>query len=371
MTSEAFALEGDVRAAMLGDTDAYQRLVGRCANTVCSIALAIVRNVQASEDVAQEVFLVVWTSLRKLRNPASFLPWVRQVTRNQAYLWLREHRRETLDEEALAAAVDVRPDPATSLLHDEERRVLAAVIDDLPEETREVVILYYREGSSARQVGELLGLSEDAVKQRLSRARTRMREEMLRRFGGIVARTVPAAGFATVIGAAITASAPPVSAAVTISAAKAAGGSTVTSVLLLLVKGAGAGALAGVAGVIFGLRPLERTNFDERERRELRRFKAAAIISVVLAAAGFTFTAHLRPHWFWMWMVYLPFAIALSYLYRFRLPRILERRFAAERAIDPTAEARQRRQRRLSLIGLIVGVTSGAVAVLLGIMMAH
>jgi RNA polymerase sigma factor (sigma-70 family) len=370
MTSETIALEGDVRAAMLGDADAYQRLVGRCANTVCSIALAIVRNVQASEDVAQEVFLVVWTSLRKLRNPASFLPWVRQVTRNQAHLWLREHRRETLDEEALAAAVDARPDPAASLLHDEERRLLAAVIDDLPEETREVVILYYREGSSVRQVGELLGLSEDAVKQRLSRARTRMREEMLRRFGGIVARTVPAAGFATVVGAAITASAPPVSAAITIGAAKAGGG-TVTSVLLLLVKGAGGGALAGVAGVIFGLRPLERTIFDKQERRELRRFKAAAIISVVLAAAGFTFTAPLRPHWFWMWAVYFAFAIALSYLYRIRLPRILERRFAAERAIDPTAEARQRRQRRLSLIGLIVGVTSGAVGVVLGIMMAH
>jgi RNA polymerase sigma factor (sigma-70 family) len=370
MTSEAFALEGDVRAAMLGDTDAYQRLVCRCANTVCSIALAIVRNVQASEDVAQEVFLVVWTSLRKLRNPASFLPWVRQVTRNQAHLWLREHRRETLDEEALAAAVDVRPDPATSLLHDEERRVLAAVIDDLPEETREVVILYYREGSSARQVGELLGLSEDAVKQRLSRARTRMREEMLRRFGGIVAHTVPAAGFATVIGAAITASAPPVSAAVTIGAAKAGGG-TVTSALLLLIKGAGAGALGGIAGVVMGLRPLERTIFDERERRELHRFKAAAITSVVLAAAGFTFTAHLRPIWFWPSAVYLAFAIALSYLYRFRLPRILDRRFAAERAVDPAAAERQRRHRRLGRIALVAGVLCGGAGVVFGILNAR
>ncbi len=369
MTSEALALEGDVRAAMLGDADAYQRLVLRCANTVCSIALAIVRNVQASEDIAQEVFLVVWTSLRKLRNPASFLPWLRQITRNQAHLWLREHRREIADDEALAEAIDSRPDPASALLNAEERRVLEAVIDDLQEETREVVILYYREGSSARQVAELLGLSEDAVKQRLSRARTRMREEMLLRFGSIAARTAPAAGFATVIGAAITASAPTVSAAVTAGAAKA-GGLTLGSLLLMLVKGAGGGAAAGIGGVLLGLRHLERTIFDEQEERQLRQFKRAAIGSVIVAALGFTLTAGWRPIWFWPTLVYLGFAVALSYLYKVRLPHILARRRAAELAADPNAELKHRRERRLSWIGLILGILCGAAGVVIGILQA-
>jgi RNA polymerase sigma factor (sigma-70 family) len=369
MTAEALALEGDVRAAMHGDTDAYQRLVTRCANTVCSIALAIVRNVQASEDIAQEVFLVVWTSLRKLRNPSSFLPWLRQVTRNQAHLWLREHGREIADDAALAEAVDARPDPATALLDAEERRVLAAVIDDLPEETREVVILYYREGSSARQVADLLGLSEDAVKQRLSRARARMREEMLLRFGSMAARTAPAAGFATVIGAAVTLSAPSLSAAVTAGAAKAGGG-TLGSMLLMLLKGAGGGAAGGIAGVVFGLRPLERTVFDEQESRELRRFKIAAIISVLAAALGFTLTAGWRPIWFWPSAVYFVFVIALSYLYKVRLPRILARRYAAERVADPRAEPRQRRQRMVSWIALIVGILCGAAGVVIGILRA-
>jgi RNA polymerase sigma factor (sigma-70 family) len=369
MTAEAIALESDVRAATLGDAEAYQRLVSRCANTVCSIALAIVRNVQASEDIAQEVFLVVWTSLRKLRNPASFLPWLRQVTRNQAHLWLREHRREIPDEYALAEAVDARPDPAAALLDEEERRVLARVIDDLPEETREVVILYYREGSSARQVADLLGLSEDAVKQRLYRARTRMREEMLRRFASAAARSAPAAGFATVVGAAIAASAPPVSAAVTLGAAKAGGG-TFGSVILWLLKGAGAGALLGGAGVVLGLRPLQRSLFDEQERRELHRFKLAAMTSVLLAALGFTVTAGLRPLWLWPSAVYLTFVVAMSYLYKVRLPRILARRFAAERATDPTAAARQRRRRILSWIGLIFGVLCGGAGLVIGILQA-
>ena len=83
------SLESDVLLASNGDEAAFRRLVDESANTVCSIALAIVRNVQASEDVAQEVFLAAWSNLKKLRNPASFLPWLRQVTRNQAHLWRR------------------------------------------------------------------------------------------------------------------------------------------------------------------------------------------------------------------------------------------------------------------------------------------
>src|SRR4051795_12660338 len=136
MTTVATLLETDVRLAMTGDHDAFARLVEQSANVVCSIALAIVRNVQASEDVAQEVFLAVWTSLGKLRNPASFLPWLRQLTRNQANLWIRNHARERSDDDALAAAVDLRPSPPVELLQDEERRVLAAVIAELPEESR-------------------------------------------------------------------------------------------------------------------------------------------------------------------------------------------------------------------------------------------
>ena len=115
-------LETDVRLAMTGDRDAYARIVEQSANVVCAIALAIVRNVQASEDVAQEVFLAVWTSLGKLRNPASFLPWLRQMTRNQANLWIRNHARERTDDDALAAAVDARPTADDLLLRDEERR---------------------------------------------------------------------------------------------------------------------------------------------------------------------------------------------------------------------------------------------------------
>lgn len=327
MTSEAL-LETDVRLAMSGDHDAYRRLVEQSANVVCSIALAIVRNVQASEDIAQEVFLAVWTSLSKLRNPSSFLPWLRQMTRNQANLWIRNHARERNDDDALAAAVDMRPTPADALLRDEERRVLANVIADLPEDSREVVILYYREGSAAKHVADLLGISEDAVKQRLSRARAKIRAEMLQRFGGTLVRTVPGAAFVTAVGAALTAAAPPASAAIAATAAaKSAGGAALSAV----AKGASIGALDGIAGVLMGFIHLGGP-FDDREAAELRTFKRIAIVVMIAASIAFAAAGHHRG---WMITMYVTFLAVLLYLNLVRLPKILARRMAWEREVNP------------------------------------
>ncbi|MGH8052045.1 MAG: RNA polymerase sigma factor, partial [Arenimonas sp.] len=76
-------------AASNGDQQAYSRIVEGCQNTVTSIALAIVRDVPASEDIAQEVFISAWQQLKKLNQASSFLPWLRQITRNMARDYLR------------------------------------------------------------------------------------------------------------------------------------------------------------------------------------------------------------------------------------------------------------------------------------------
>src|SRR5262245_28673542 len=86
-------LEPLVVAAASGDADAFGRIVGATSGMVASIALAIVRDVELSQEVAQDVFLSAWRDLRKLRNAASFLPWLRQMTRNRAHHALRSRIR--------------------------------------------------------------------------------------------------------------------------------------------------------------------------------------------------------------------------------------------------------------------------------------
>lgn len=85
----AHDLEPLVAAAANGDAAAFGHVIGATSGLVTSIALAIVRDVDLSQDIAQDVFLSAWRDLRQLRNPGSVLPWLRQMTRNRAHHVLR------------------------------------------------------------------------------------------------------------------------------------------------------------------------------------------------------------------------------------------------------------------------------------------
>jgi RNA polymerase sigma factor (sigma-70 family) len=323
MNIESDVMLADVALARGGDEAAWSRLVETCANTVCAIALAIVRNVEASEDVAQEVFFAAWMNLLKLRNPASFIPWLRQITRNQAHLWLREHTRERSDDDALAAAVDPRLSPAEAALVSEEQRLVAEVLAELPDETREVLVLYYRENSSARHVADLLGISEAAVKQRLSRARAKVREELLQRFGGTLLRTAPSAAFITAVVAATGAVAPTATAAAIVAVGKSAGAKVAGPLFGLAAL---VGSIAGGLGVIVGLRQLEPF-LDEQEERELKGFRNTLLLTMAIFAPLIAWSIDFGR----LSRIGAAFAFfaVLAYLYFVRLPPILSRRVAA------------------------------------------
>ena len=196
-------LRTELPAARRGSHEAYGRIVRACQNTVTAIALAITGDVQASEDIAQEAFLSAWQQLDRLRNSASFLPWLRQITRNLARDWLRAQAQRPLSGEAaeiaIGMAADPSPEPADRLLRGEAEAAAEDIISALPEDSREVLLLFYREGQSSRQVAALLGLSDEAVRKRLSRARASVREDLLQRFGGLARSTAPSAAFALAV----------------------------------------------------------------------------------------------------------------------------------------------------------------------------
>ncbi|MGJ7903839.1 RNA polymerase sigma factor [Lysobacter sp. 1R34A] len=200
-------IDHDLPAAAGGDRAAYSRIVSACQNSVTSIALAMVRDVHASEDIAQEAFLSAWQNIRKLQNPSSFLPWLRQITRNLANDHLRSRQRlpRGVDdvEAAIAAAADPEPSTVERLIEAERTEVAAELISALPDESREVLLLYYREGQSSQQVAALLGLSDAAVRKRLSRARSTVRSELLDRFAVFARASAPSVGFTTMVASAL------------------------------------------------------------------------------------------------------------------------------------------------------------------------
>ena len=293
-------LERELPAASGGCQHAYGRIVLACQNTVTAIALAITRDRQASEDIAQEAFVKGWQQLQQLRSSTSFLPWLRQITRNLARDWLRAQRGRPLTgdaaEVALGMAADPTPGAADRLQRLEEEVAAEDIISALPADSREVLLLYYREGQRSQQVADLLGLSDAAVRKRLSRARAQVRDGLLQRFGDFARSSAPSAAFATAVVSMVLVAAPgTASAAILLGTGVGVGGSklglggvsaaggaamgslTAAASQLHLIPASNWGAIAGgviggVAGSYLGGRFLLRFADTPQEQAEVRRF---------------------------------------------------------------------------------------------------
>ncbi len=364
----AFSLQDDVIAAASGDQDAFGRLVDATRTVVTSITLAILRDSEASADVAQDVFISAWTGLSRLKDPTSFLPWIRQLARNRAHHALRSRirlgRRITNRDadKILAAASDPRPDAMEQIVAAEERAALASAIDALPASAREIVILYYREGQSANQVATLLGMTEDAVKQRLSRSRARLRESLARQ----VVDTAPSAAFTAGVLAAISLAAPTFAGAATISAGQAAAGGKLTAKIFGMgalsgpLAGAASGLIGGGAAVVFRANRLFRVARDDEERRGVIRWSVVMMLTMI----SFMTVVIWLPSPLPVTLAYVGMVIVFVWSHLVWLPRITSRRYAAEVREDPVGAAREHGKRRLqSIWGCIVGVTLGGMAV--------
>jgi RNA polymerase sigma factor (sigma-70 family) len=151
--------------------------------------------VSRSEDLAQETFVSAWTQLAELREPAKLRPWLCSIAR---FLISKEFRRQGREPdhaaESLEAAdewVSPEPLPPDQVISDEEKAILWRSLERIPEIYREPLVLFYREHQSIEAVAQDLGLSEDAVKQRLSRGRKLLQEQFLAFVAGALKQTIP------------------------------------------------------------------------------------------------------------------------------------------------------------------------------------
>ena len=371
----SLALSSQVSAAARGDRHAFAELVDGTRSVVSSIALAIVRDSDLSRDVAQDVFLAAWRDLGQLRDPDSFLPWLRQLTRNRAYHVLRTARRRArrIDDRELdliaRTAIDPRPTADDNMLADEQRRLLTAVLDELPDDAREVVTLYYREGQSTAHVAALLGLSEAAVRQRLSRARASLRADLLERYGAAAAKSGPDARFTAGVMIAVTAGAPAAASAATLTAA-----SSSSFLLKVMAIGGGAllGALGGIAGVLAGSRQLKKQARSIEELDAIKRFTTASMSVVVLAAVMFPISWAMTHRPVSQVLVFLGLIGGLALLHLLWLPRLLRDRHLLEALEDPARAARARAMEwRVAILGLTLGLIFGGLGVIAGMLAAR
>jgi len=164
-----------VERTLNGSTQAFALLVRRHEPLVRGLARRFTRGEAEAQDVVQDVFLRAFDRLSTLREPARLRPWLARLAVQRGLTLGRRRGVEKAALPALAreeAVAGVEPEAA------EERARLLAALDELPAETRAVVVLRYLEGLDAPRIAETLQLSPEAVRQRLSRALRLLREKL-------------------------------------------------------------------------------------------------------------------------------------------------------------------------------------------------
>jgi RNA polymerase sigma factor (sigma-70 family) len=196
-----------VARSVAGDREAFSQIVARYQTLVCSLAYSGMGNLGQSEDVAQETFIAAWRHLRRLREPDKLRAWLCGIVRNRVRKSLRREGREPA---RLAMPLDAAPDtasreamPSEQTISREEEAILWRSLERIPETYREPLILFYREHQSIERVAVALGLSEDAVRQRLSRGRKLLHEEVVAFVEGTLSRSAPGQAFSAAVLAAL------------------------------------------------------------------------------------------------------------------------------------------------------------------------
>jgi len=168
------ALESLVLRARDGDADAFAVLVRRFQDMAVGYGYSVLRDFHLAEDAAQEAFFEAYRNLSKLREPAAFAGWFRQIVFKQCDRITRRKRVPTVSLEG------IREPASLDRENDMKDEVLDAV-DNLPEHERVVMLLFYVTGYSLEEVGTSLAVPISTVKGRLHSARNRLREMLFDR----------------------------------------------------------------------------------------------------------------------------------------------------------------------------------------------
>ena len=179
-----------IRAVQRGDQDAFEQLVRAYDQSVLRLAMNLLRSQEDARDVFQEAFLRVYRSIDAFRFDCSFHTWLYRIVTNICLDYLR--KRKVRKEEP--AVVDTPEGPLDRMNDFEEdaahadperslwnrqlgNRIEVALVLLTPRE-RLVFELRHYQGLRLRNIGEILGTSEEAAKNCLFRATQKMRAEL-------------------------------------------------------------------------------------------------------------------------------------------------------------------------------------------------
>jgi RNA polymerase sigma-70 factor, ECF subfamily len=182
-----------VRLGQAGDKEAFEELVRRHQHRVFAVAGGILRRREDVEDIAQQVFVKAYFSLKRFDQRAAFSTWLYKITVNECWDLLRKKKVRPLlyesdlsEEQAQQFGATERLDSGAQDVSDklEAQQQVELLLHGLDERDRMMLILKEVEGFAIEEIAEILDLNANTVKVRLFRARRRIVNQVRKRRGG-------------------------------------------------------------------------------------------------------------------------------------------------------------------------------------------
>lgn len=169
-----------------GDMSAFRLLYERTRPALHNVVARLVGDEDEAHEIVQQAFVKAWQNIHELREDAAFAGWVRRIAMNLLRdHWRRTNRFEEIpDDDGPGTFEDPEPGAIDILVDSEQMRQLSDAVADLPEMFRLPVVLHYLDDRSVEEVAGILDVPRGTVLSRLSRARGRLREYLLRRKEG-------------------------------------------------------------------------------------------------------------------------------------------------------------------------------------------
>ena len=178
-----------IQKAQKGNKQAQEELYKLYFEKIYRLVYTIVKNKDDAMDIVQDSFIAAFINLKRLRNIEAFEPWLCQIARNCARQHLKKNKHfvdiQNSDEEKEHDVFDNIPDnneaimPESVIDNEAKRELILQTINELSEEQRECIFLFYYNGLSVKEIAKIQECSEGTIKSRLNYARQKIHDRIL------------------------------------------------------------------------------------------------------------------------------------------------------------------------------------------------
>lgn len=179
-----------VEKVVLGDFNAFEELFNKYKTTAMKTAYLICSNKATSEDIVQETFVQCYLNISNLKNPDYFKSWFYKILTRTAWKFSKSDNKNIPIEEIFSKtekSLNNEKDNMSICLENERIEIIRDTINSLDDKYKTVVVLYYFNGFSIKEISNMLDIFEGTVKSRLFKARKILKNkiESLNYFGGV------------------------------------------------------------------------------------------------------------------------------------------------------------------------------------------